>query len=74
MPRSWRLGTPRQAAGPTFSEAAERAYAERVKGQPGAGLDNGPVVNEATREVLKVVFAKDGSYAQVGDCAAAWWR
>ncbi|KXZ44555.1 hypothetical protein GPECTOR_65g173 [Gonium pectorale] len=52
-----------QAAGPTFGEAAERAYAERVKGQ-GHGGDDGPVVNEATREVLKVVFAKDGSYAQ----------
>ncbi|KAG2484763.1 hypothetical protein HYH03_016417 [Edaphochlamys debaryana] len=52
------------AAGPTFSEAAERAYAERVKGQLTPGVDDGPVINEATREVLKVVFAKDGSYAQ----------
>ncbi|GLC37542.1 hypothetical protein PLESTM_000600400 [Pleodorina starrii] len=54
-----------QAAGPTFGEAAERAYAERVKGQGGSsGASDGPIVNEATREVLKVVFAKDGSYAQ----------
>ncbi len=60
-----------QAAGPTFSSAAERAFAERVKGQGGGGwADDGPVVNEATREVLKVVFSKDGSYAQVrgGGC------
>ncbi|GLI67906.1 hypothetical protein VaNZ11_012232 [Volvox africanus] len=53
-----------QAAGPTFGEAAERAYAERVKGQSGGAVADGPVVNEATREVLKVVFSKDGSYAQ----------
>lgn len=57
-----------QAAGPTFSEAAERAYTERVKGQSSSGYSSafseGPIVNEATREVLKVVFAKDGSYAQ----------
>lgn len=56
--------TAAQAAGPTFGEAAERAYAERVKGQLTASNPEGPVVNEATREVLKVVFAKDGSYAQ----------
>ncbi|GFR50186.1 hypothetical protein Agub_g12356 [Astrephomene gubernaculifera] len=59
-----------QASGPTFGEAAERGFAERVKGHNGSGsgsgglLSDGPVVNEATREVLKVVFAKDGSYAQ----------
>ncbi|KAG2454550.1 hypothetical protein HYH02_000395 [Chlamydomonas schloesseri] len=56
--------TAAQAAGPTFGEAAERAYAERVKGQLAASSPDAPVVNEATREVLKVVFAKDGSYAQ----------
>ncbi|KAG2436368.1 hypothetical protein HXX76_006675 [Chlamydomonas incerta] len=53
-----------QAVGPTFGEAAERAYAERIKGQLAANSPDAPVVNEATREVLKVVFAKDGSYAQ----------
>lgn len=65
-----------QAAGPTFSSAAERAYSERVKGQGGGGwADDGPVVNEATREVLKVVFSKDGSYAQVRGavCGCILW-
>ena len=51
------------AAGPTFSAA----YGERVKGRPaggGADDDSEPVVSDAMREVLRVVFSKDGSYAQ----------
>lgn len=52
------------ASGPTFSSAYSE---ERVKGSrrtASTGRDEGPVLNETMREALKVVFAKDGSYAQ----------
>lgn len=54
------------ANGPTFS-AALTSTTERVKGQRSgseAPADEGPVFNEPTKEMLRVVFAKDGSYAQ----------
>ena len=52
------------ASGPTFSSA----YEERIKGTAlsrpiGFGAEE-PVLNETMKEALKVVFAKDGSYAQ----------
>ena len=52
------------AVGPTFSSA----YEERIKGtaltrSPVLGAEE-PVLNETMKEALKVVFAKDGSYAQ----------
>lgn len=60
---------PSGAAGsPTFASA----YEERIKGvglaQVAAATfgaeDDGPVINDTMKEALKVVFSKDGSYAQ----------
>ena len=44
------------------------SYEERIKGAYSPpqlfGADEPPVLNETMKEALKVVFAKDGSYAQ----------
>jgi hypothetical protein len=39
----------------------------------GGGQDDGPVVSPAAREVLRVVFSKDGSYAQASRARARTW-
>mmetsp|Transcript_16307 Transcript_16307/g.35263 ORF Transcript_16307/g.35263 Transcript_16307/m.35263 type:complete len:1034 (+) Transcript_16307:166-3267(+) len=51
-----------RAMGPTFA----LAYDEQVKGKRYRSMreEEGPILNEAAKEALKVVFAKDGSYAQ----------
>jgi aarF domain-containing kinase len=47
------------------SSRSAYAFEERVKGSTRfAAGSEGPVLNETMREALKVVFAKDGSYAQ----------
>eukprot|EP00798_Chlamydomonas_sp_ICE-L_P016541 gene16541-22770_t len=58
-------------SGPTFSAATNgESTAERVKSGTSSSsssiayIDDGPVLNEAMKEAMKVVFAKDGSYAQ----------
>ena len=57
------------------------SYEERIKGSSsssrGFGGEEAPLLNETMREALKVVFAKDGSYAQ--EVRAGWggaigWR
>ncbi|GAX83432.1 hypothetical protein CEUSTIGMA_g10857.t1 [Chlamydomonas eustigma] len=49
----------------TSSRSSAYAFEERVKGSTRfAAGSEGPVLNETMREALKVVFAKDGSYAQ----------
>ncbi|KAF5827894.1 ABC1 family-domain-containing protein [Dunaliella salina] len=59
----------RLASGPTFSAAGSGMGEPLLLGSgDAAGLlsaaDEGPVVSDSMKEVLKVVFSKDGSYAQ----------
>jgi len=59
----------RLATGPTFSAAASPEGGPLLLGSGSpAGLlsaaDEGPVVSDSMKEVLKVVFSKDGTYAQ----------
>ncbi|KAG1666030.1 hypothetical protein FOA52_006904 [Chlamydomonas sp. UWO 241] len=62
--------TPAAAAGATPAAAgAAVLLEERVKGRPPSRApapadDTGPVVSEAVREALRVVFSKDGLYVQ----------
>eukprot|EP00798_Chlamydomonas_sp_ICE-L_P030592 gene30592-35603_t len=52
-------------AGPTFSAASDAARVALERGGQGAGpRPDEPIINEAVREALKVIFAVDGSYAQ----------
>lgn len=65
---------PRLATGPTFSSAATYAADGSAVGAGAGGLlgvlmslggdDDGPILTEPVKEVLRVVFSKDGSYAQ----------
>jgi hypothetical protein len=60
------------AAGAAGSPTFASAYEERVKvgelAQVAAATfgseDDGPIINDTMKEALKVVFSKDGSYAQ----------
>jgi len=52
-------------AGNGSSKHAEASYTERVKGRPAYPFaPEEPIVSDAVKEALKVVFSKDGTYAQ----------
>jgi aarF domain-containing kinase len=56
-------------AGPTFSAAASPEGGPLLLGRGApqgllSGADEGPVINDSMKEVLRVVFSKDGTYAQ----------